>query len=249
MQLRSFILSVFMLIASFANASKQYPYERNVVRYRLSFAPVVGFYKNHQYHTINNKALPGFIGSFKVEWFSGKRSNLMGGIDFYSQGFTFRGYYSAPGNTYEFDQTYAYTHTVSIQEVNMPLLIKTTFISEPDYYVSSYFAGGIVPRYILRSYNLIVNDSTGVTMLDGKGKVDFEHSIGDLPLIPPVKKLNGFIYLGVGAQYNFRGSAKALFFELTYKYGLSRFNYHGYNNSNDLYIRNSNLSFNFGIRF
>ncbi len=245
----SFVFLIAILFATAAFADKEYPYRKGTIRYRLSFAPVASFYKNTPNMTINTKALAGFCASFKTEYFFGKKTNLLIGLEYFDQGFSFQGYYAAPGHTYAFDKTYAYTHTTRVQEIDLPIGLKIAFNSEENNYFSPYFSGGFCPRYIIGSNSLIVNDSTGVTMHDGKGNVDFENNIGLLHPIPMVRKLNGFLYGGVGGQYNFRGSAKALFFEMTYKYGLSRFNYHGDNNSNNLFIKNSNLAFIFGVRF
>lgn len=245
----SFVVICVMLFSTAALASDEFPYRRGVVRHRLSLAPVISFYKNHPQHTINTKAKSGFCLSYKAEVFFGKKTNLLVGLEYFDQGFSFQGYYSAPGHTYAFDKTYAYSHSARVREVNIPVGLKRAFNLEVDNYFSPYFSGGFCPRYIINSTNLIVNDSTGVTLHEGTGDVDFENNIGLLPVIPLAKKLNGFLYAGIGIQYNFRGSAKALFFEMTYKYGLSRFNYHGYKNSNDLNIKNSNLGFIFGIRF
>ena len=92
---------------------------------------------------------------------------------------------------------------------------------------------------------------SGRTNLKGKtiANLGFENNISELFNSESKGKLNGFIYSGVGAQFNFRGSAKALFFEIVYRFGLSRFNYRGNDGSNDLNIRNSNLVFSFGVRF
>lgn len=249
LKIKSFILIVATLITSFAFASEEFPFRRGVVRHRLSFAPVASFYKNHPYHTINTKSKSGFCATYKVEVFSGKKLNLLLGLEYLNQGFSFQGYYARPGYTYAYDKTFAYSHTARVQEINVPIGLKLAFNLEADNYFSPYFSGGFAPRYIINSYNLIVNDSTGITVYEGRGNVDFENNVGLLPFLPPARKLNGFLFGGVGVQFNFRGSAKALFFEMTYKYALSRFNYHGYKNSNDLNIKNSNLAFIFGIRF
>ncbi len=246
---KSFVFLSAILFATAAFADKEFPYRRGVVRHRLSFAPVASFYKNTPDMAINTKAQSGFCASYKVEIFSGKKTNLLIGLEYFDQGFSFQGYYAAPGYTYAFDKTFAYSHTARVREIDVPMGLKVAFNIEEDNYFTPYFSGGFCPRYIINSSNLIVNDSTGITVHEGNGNVDFENNIGLLTGIPNMTKLNGFLYGGLGAQYNFRGSAKALFFEITYKYGLSRFNYHGYNNSNNLFIKNSNLAFIFGIRF
>ena len=215
----------------------------------MSCCSHAAFYKNHELHTINTKPNSGFLISYKGEYFLGKRLNIIGGLEYYTQGFSFLGYYDLTGHTNVYNEIYAYEHTIAIQEVNVPMGVKIAFSTEEDTYFSSYYTGGLSLRFITDSQSLIVNDSIGVTVYEGRGDVGFENNIGKLFNIESQGKFNAFIFSGIGAQFNFRGSAKALFFEMTYRYGLSRFHYRGNNNSNDLNIKNSNLVFSFGVRF
>lgn len=224
---------------------------------RFSIAPTAGIYKNHPQHTTGTKGKAGFCASYKTELLIGRRRSLLVGLDYFSQGLTFKGYYVAPGHTYLFDKSFAYTHDITVHELHVPILIKNALNNEKNSRYTPYYMAGAGFRYILNSYYVITNDSTDDVMYDGKGNMNFEYSVfsqtsnglfsGHGSSI--AKKMNAFIIAGLGFQRNIRDTGKSVFFELTYKYGISRLHYTGYNNSNDLNIKDSFLLFNVGVRF
>lgn len=232
-------------------------YRTGAVKSRISIAPAASLYKNHPQHTTATKANAGFCASYKSEILLGRRMSFLAGLDYLSQGLSFRGYYVAPGYTYLFDKTYAYTHEIRVQELHLPIGVKKAFNSEKDNFYTPYYYGGAGFRYILSSYYIITNDSTETVVYDGKGTMDFEYQVftqlsngifkGKGASV--TKKLNSFIFGGIGIQRNLRDSGKAVYFDLCYKYGISRLHYSGYNNSNNLNIKDSHLLFNFGLKF
>lgn len=225
------------------HAQVKSPYRQYRVTHRLGGGAVVSFYKNNSFHTINTKAKPGFCISYKAEIFMGRKTNLLGGLEYFSHGLSFNGYYSAPGHTYLFDKTFSYKHELRIQEIQLPIGVKVAFNTEKDKLYTPYFFGGVGARYIVGSYALITNDSSGAAVYDDKAKIDFQYQW------QWIKGLNTFFHGGLGLQANFRKSGGAAFFEITYKYGISRLHYSGYQNSNNLYIKDSHLAFSVGFRF
>jgi hypothetical protein len=230
---------------------------RTKIKNRLSLGPVASYYQNHPEHTANTAAQAGFSASYKCEFLLDRKTSLMIGLDYLSQGLTFSGYYSAPGSTYLFDRTFAYTHDIRFQEMELPIIVKQALNVEKDHFYTPYVLGGVGFRYIFSSYYVITNDSTGNEMYDGKGNLSFEHQVAT-QIVNSVfknsqqtitKGFNAFFQIGLGDQYNFRGSGKNMFFEITYKYGISRLHYQGYQNSNDLNIKDANLTFSIGLRF
>ncbi len=227
------------------------------VKHTLSIAPALSMYKNHPQHTADTKRKPAFNASYKAEIRFDRRASFLIGLDYLSQGFTFRGYYVSPGYTYLFDKTYAYTHEVRVQEVQVPIGFKKMFNNEKDNFYTPYFYGGAGLRYLFSSYYIINNDSTETVVYDGKGTMDFEYQVftriankifnGKGSSF--TKKMNSFIYAGFGIQRNMRGTGKAVFFDISYKYGISRLHYTGYNNSNNLNIKDSQLLFSVGYKF
>ena len=217
------------------------PYRPYRLTHRIGVGVVSSFYKNNALHTINTKAKPGFCISYKSELFLGRKTNLLLGLEYFSHGVSFNGYYSAPGNTYLFDETYSYKHELRIQELQLPLAVKLAFNSEKDKPFTAYLFGGVGARYIFSSYAVITNDSTGNAVYDSKVNVDLKYRF--------IKGLNTFLHIGFGLQSNFRKSGGAAFFEVTYKYGISPLHYAGYKHSNDLDIKDAHLAFLVGFRF
>lgn len=217
-------------------------FRKGAIKSRLSVGPVMSFYKNHPEHTVDTKAKGGFCASYKSEILLGRKVSFLVGIEYFNQGLTFRGYYSAPGNTYLFDKTFAYTHDIRMQEIQIPIGFKKAFNYEKDNFYTPYYFGGVGARYLFKSYYVIINDSTENVVYDGKGTMEFEHHV-------VAKAINAFAYGGLGAQYNIRTSAKAIFIDVTYKYGISRVHYEGYQKSNNLNIKESHISFSIGLKF
>ena len=246
-----FILCIICLLPLCAQDPSDY--KRGAVKSRISLGPVLSFYKNHPMHTADTKALSGFSASYKSEILLGRKINILIGLEYFSQGLSFRGYFSAPGSTYLFDKTFAYTHEIRVQEIHIPIGFKRAFNLEKDNLYTSYYFGGLGARFIIGSYYVINNDSTGNVVFDGKANLNFEHhllsDIFQRGENSKINRLNTFIFGGLGTQYNLRASAKAVFFELTYKYGISRLHYQGYQNSNDLNIKESHIMFNLGLKF
>ena len=154
------IIFTILFICCFASLNAQDPanYRKGAIKSRLSLGPVISFYKNHPQHTINTKAKAGFCASYKSEILLGRKINFMFGLEFFHQGLTFQGYYSAPGYTYLFDKTFAYTHEISIQEFQLPIGFKKAFNFEQDNLYTPYFFGGVGGRYLFSSYYVITND-------------------------------------------------------------------------------------------
>ena len=236
-----YILFTFFLIPVFIYAQDGQPYRKGKVKYRLSAGPVISMYKNHPYHTINTKAKAGFNAAAKAEILLGRKTNLITGLEYMSQGLTFKGYYVDTGYTYVFDETFPYTHDIRYNELDIPIGLKLSFASEKEHNVTGYLFGGIGFKYIFGSYIVISSDSTDVTPYDGKGSVGYEHGMIS-------KSFNAFYHGGLGVQKNFRNSGRAAFLELTFKYSLSRIHYSGFENSNNLNIIERNLAITVGLR-
>lgn len=239
--LKYIYLFIFICLASSAVGQYSEPYRKGKMKNRISIAPVKSFYKNDPHMTAGTKAAAGFDASYKSEIFWLRHTNLILGLDYFNYGLKFHGYYAKPGFTYLFDESFAYTHEIRIQEVQLPVALKIAFNSEKEHFYTPYFIGGVGARYIFASYTVISNDSTGLTVFDGKDNIDYENQ-------RVTKGLNAFYHVGLGLQYNFRNSARAIFFEMSFQRGISRFHYDGDSGSNNLNIRGNNLLFSFGFR-
>jgi len=237
------ILAIVALLLSLKCASQDaYSKHNSRVKHRLCAGYVFSFYKNHPQHTANTKSKPGFNAAYKADILLVHKTFLTTGLEFMSQGFKFYGYYKAPQHTYLFDEQFVYLHEVRYNEMQLPLGFKQALNNEKEHFYTAYYFGGIGFRYIIKSETYIENDSTGFPVYEGKTDLIFEHHVID-------KKLNAFYHLGFGFQKNFRTTARALFFEMTYKYNISRLHYVGNATTNALNIRDGNLAITIGIKF
>ncbi len=234
-------LTVCLYFVSNTFAQDAFPYQKGKVKHRISFGPVISFYINHPYMTMDTKRKLGFNVAYKAELLLGRKTNLMLGLEYMSQGLTFKGYYKAPNYTYLFDKTFAYTHELRYNEVQLPLGLKLAFNNEKEHGATPYLFGGVGAKYIFGSYVVITNDSTNTTPYDSKSSIGYEHE-------RIAKGMNGFYFAGLGLQKNYRDSGRAIFLEFTYRYGFSRIHYTGYENSNNLNIKEMNLAITLGFR-
>ena len=236
------VILLFILVPAFSFSQDSQPYSKGKIRHRISLGPVISIYKNDKNHTLNTKAKAGFNAAYKAEILLGRRTNLLVGLEYMTQGLKFNGYYLDTGYTYLYDQTFSYTHEIRYNEVQIPIGLKLAFNREKENGATPYLLGGIGFKYIFGSYTVISSDSLGTTPYDAKGKnVGYEHGLIS-------KQFNAFYHLGLGLQKNFRNSGRAVFIEMTYKYSLSRLHYTGFENSNNLKIKESNLAITVGFR-
>ena len=233
------LLLLLLPLLSFSQDGRAY--RKGRVKHRISAGPVISFYKNDPHFTANTKAKAGANVAYKSEILLGRKTNLLLGLEYMSQGLTFNGYYTDTGYTYLYDKTFAYTHELRYNELQLPIAFKLALNAEKDSRATAYVFGGVGFRYIFGSYTVIASDSVEVSPYDGKGDIGFEHEL-------LIKNFNAYFHAGFGIQKNFRETAKAVFFEVTYKYGISRLHYPGFQNSNNINIKESNLAITVGLR-
>lgn len=236
------VVFYLMTISSCIHAQKESLYSRTIMKHRISIGPVFSFYKIEPNFAIEVKSRIGINIAYKGEFFLGRRTNVLIGVEYLNEGVTFKSYYEAPGYTYLFDKSFAYFHDVRLQRVNLPVSLKLSFNSEKSNTLSTYGLLGAGATYLCKSTTYIESDSTKNSVYEGKTNVRFEN-------YRISKKLSGFYLLGLGAQRNNKINGRALFLELTYNHGLSRLHYEGHEYSNKLEIKNALLAFTFGVRF
>ncbi|MCE3278887.1 MAG: hypothetical protein K0S44_1078 [Bacteroidetes bacterium] len=228
---------LFLSLSSYSQEGRKY----SRLKHRISVGPVITLIKNDPHFTRDTKAKAGFNAAYKAEILLGRKTNVLVGLEYMSQGLTFKGYYKANGYTYLYDETFSYTHEIRYNEVQVPIGLKLAFNSEKDRPSTAYLFGGIGFRYIFSSYIVIASDSTNTTPYDGKGTIEFEHQ-------RVAKGLNGYYQGGLGIQKNYRSTSKALFLELTFKRTFSRIHYSGSKNSNNINFRDNNVAITIGLR-
>jgi len=234
------VVKIFLLLLPLCSYSQE-GRKPSRLKHRISAGPVISLFKNDPHFTINTKAKAGANVAYKTEILLGRKTNVLLGLEYMSQGLKFNGYYADTGFTYLYDETFAYTHELRYNEVQLPIGLKLAFNGDKESPYTGYLFGGIGFRYIFSSYVVISSDSTETTPYDGKGTIGFEHEL-------VMKGFNAFYHGGLGIQKNYRATGKSVFLELTFKRGFSRIHYTGHENSNNINFRDNNLAITFGLR-
>lgn len=236
--------NLFLLIAfaCITNCFAQgYYFRFPPVHHRFSAGGTFSFFSKDPHVMDGIRPLIGYTAGYSAEIEVLDYASLLVGVSYISQGTQFHGYYAAPGYTYKFDGNFAYTHRLRYQMAQLPIGMKFNFNSEADNTVTPYGLLGIGFSYIF-SAKTTISDSTGTRIYKGTTDLKNENSVF-------LKGLNSFAQAGLGIQKNNRDNGKAIFLEFVYKYDVSRLNYAGYQNSNRINFRNSNVSVIVGLKF
>lgn len=237
---------ILVLILAFAHktncVAQGYYFRFPPVHHRFSAGGTFSFFSKDPHVVKSIRPLIGYCANYSAEIEIFDKASLMIGLSYTSLAAQFQAYYAAPGYTYVFDGTFAYTHRLRYQMVQLPIGMKFNFNSEADNFFTPYGLLGIGFSYILSAKTTIVSDSTDTRVY--KGNADLTNENAAL-----LKKLNSFAQAGLGIQKNNRNNGRALFLEFSYKYDVSRLHYGGYQNSNRINFRNSNVSVIVGVTF
>lgn len=202
---------------------------------------VVPFYSNNPYHTIDTQGAFSFNAGYKkiIRVLEG---SFECGVEYVNEGLSFKSYYFAPGYSKLYDKTFPYTHDVRMNELQIPLLFRHTFNKENKHKATPYFTAGWALRILMYSSTSIQSIADGTEVYSGQTDLSFQYPF-------PWNNFGSLLQGGLGLQFNNIQTQSALFFELNYKLGISAFHYTGANASNDLIIKDSNLTINVGYKF
>ncbi|HET6224850.1 MAG TPA: outer membrane beta-barrel protein [Bacteroidia bacterium] len=237
------ILFLLIIFACSVNGVAQgYYFRLPPVNHRFSAGATFSFFSKDPHVVKSIRPLIGYNANYNCEIELFDNSSLIVGLSYVNLGTQFQGYYAAPGHTYAFDGTFAYTHRLRYQMTQLPIGMKLNFNAEADNSITPYLLLGIGFSYIINAKTTIVNDSTDMQVYKGTADLTNENSV-------LLKKLNSFGQAGFGIQKNNRNNGRALLLEFIYKYDVSRLHYAGYQNSNRVDFRNSNISVIVGMKF
>lgn len=239
--MKRLLILLFSLFAMHIHGQDASPAKKIRTNKRLYAGIVIPFYMNNPDHTEETKKGFAFNVGFK-RTFKLLSTNIETGLEYINHGLSFRSYYFAPGYSKLYDKTYPFTHTIRINEFQLPIVLKQSLGRETKSRATSYFTVGWAWRYLVYSKTSIESMSDGVQVYDGKTNTSFEYPF-------PWGRFGSILQGGLGLQFNNLLTQSALFFEVNYKYGISRFHYVGKQNTNSLFIKDSNISINVGYKF
>lgn len=236
------ILSIWALLAlQFYATAQGETYKKKRTNKRIYIGTLAAFYSNNPDHTIDTKGKTSFNFGFK-RTFNIFTTNIDVGLEYVNQGFSFNSYYFAPGYSKLYDKTFPFTHNIRMNELQVPILLKQPLGKESKNKVSSYLALGWAWRIIMYSRTSIASTNDGIQVYDGLTDINFKYPF-------PWKHFGSLLQAGLGLQFNNLHTHTALFFETYYKLSISPYIYTGNVNTNNLLIKDSNISINVGYKF
>ena len=228
-----------VLVSQFAFAQMEIQHRK--VFYRLGIGPVLSFYKNNPYHSSSNVASAAYQFSFITEFRVSRRTAFLTGLEYFMHGLSFNSYYFPPGTNRLYNDNFNYHYSVVMNEINLPLLVRFNPHLEEKHHFSPYTSFGYDLRYTLLTHLNVKSNLDGTEPFDGFTKTTFEH-----PYYFP--QLASFLAFNVGVQKTSSVSHKGVFFEINFKYGLTRFLIDDTFTPGSLYIRNYHLAFTLGCK-
>lgn len=235
-----------------AHAFPNYPYRRSFTGFSASAMTLYSIYKVDTRHSMPATARMGFGGNARLEMVFTRNFRILLGADVISQSCSFNTYYFAKNQSQIFDLDYHYQHSLRTWELHIPLMFRLAFTrNEDDVDNSVYGLCGWATKVHVAAHTNVTNLDDGQEVYNGKTRLDFENwFIG--------KKFGNELVAGIGLTHRFHHSPESVFFELIYRYGLSRYTYYGnptgglgsYNgdSTNSLLMKNASLSFGIGFR-
>jgi hypothetical protein len=173
--------------------------------------------------------------------------NIMGaefdiGLEYVNQTLSFDSYYFAQGYSVFYDKTYSFEHDLILYEFQLPVLYRKNFGNPSRKKTTSYFTIGWALRYFSYASTSIQDIPAGTQVFEGKTNLTFEY-----PFLS--EHLGTLVQAGFGLQFNNHLTRKAIFVDLNYKFAVTRLNYTGVSNSNNLFIHDSNFTLTLGRKF
>jgi hypothetical protein len=239
---KKIIVLLATLIYTGTSSGQGIYYQTISLKHRISGGAMLSFFGKDPHALTKVNPLFGFTAGYASEIDIIDNLNLLVGLTYTNQALQFNGYYVAPGHTYIFDNSFAYTHRLRFQNIQLPISLKFNLNTEADNAYTPYLMLGFGFSYLYNAKASITSDSTGNRIYNGKADLAFENFVFN-------KKFNSFFQGGFGIQKNMRKKEKALFLDFIYKYDIARLYYTGHEDSNAIRFRNSSLSVVVGLKF
>lgn len=216
----SFILLLtFCAIHAQEDGGKQLRNNRKnpYVKTRIGFSPVLSLYKSNKNHTTRAKPKMAFHFSLKEEIRLDKKNQnfLLVGVEYMYHGVNFNSYYFYEDSLKLYTpERLKYKYSLTIHELDFPVLLKHSFQKETNTLLSSYIFAGYNYRWLVDA-RLNVSES-GEEVVNQYERLTFKN-----PAFNPVN--SSFFTVGAGFQKNTPLKHNGIYAELQFKYALSPF--------------------------
>lgn len=181
---------------------------------KISFSPVLGFYKANKHHAGKASQKMSFCLSIKEEFRIDKKSKFFIGVgaEYMLHGVKFDSYYFPKDSLKLYNGNMNATYNLTIQELDIPVYLKRSFQREDNSLLSGYVFAGYNYRMILKSVMSV--SYYGDEVQYDNGNLQFKIPVG-------TKTGSSFLSAGAGFQKNNPNKHKAVYAEIQFKYGLS----------------------------
>jgi hypothetical protein len=239
MMQRALTLILLFILPLLAPAQE---YKTKKFKKRIYFGPAIASYKNNTDFTVNTRPRMGVNLGVRFEYMFNGYNSLCFAAEYLTHGLSFDSYYFDLGQVTLYDKTFPYHHQARLHEAQLPVLFKYNFQKENNKARNTYLLIGWGYRYILASYSYITNISNGRAAWEGPTDATAEN-----PLL--LKRGSSMLMAGIGFERNNLPKERAIYLELLYKYGLSRFQYNGSGTAAPFFIKDAFTCINVGAKF
>jgi len=236
---RSAIVLLCVLLVGVTNAQEKKKERKNFLR--VVAGPVLSFYQNNPFHTSDSKPRYAFFVAAYEDIKIYNDFTFMTGVEYARHGLTFNSYYLAPGHQYLYDKNFDYNYRLTLQEIRLNFLLKEVIGIETRNIITGYTSCGYVMRYVFDPDLHVSSNLTGAEVFNGEPGISFEHDLFR-------KNISSAVKFIAGAQRNYFKSHRALFFECSFTFALSRFQLKQSFTPSSLYINGSFLQLGLGIK-
>lgn len=232
--------------------SNPLPYRRSLVGFSGGAMGMVSFFDVDLRHSAPASPLAGFGATARLEFVFTRNFRILLGGDVISQSCAFDTYFFAKNHSTIYDNRYNYHHVLRTWELHLPVMFRLAFTkNEDDRNNSLYGLGGWALKFNLFSHTKVTQIDTDEEIYKGPTQIPFENAILG-------KRTGNELIAGLGFTHRFNHSMESIYFEVIYRYGLSRFTYLGDadggfggiadESTNILLIGNRSISIGIGFR-
>lgn len=162
------------------------------------------------------------------------------GAEYLVHGMNFKSYYFKPDSLPLYTGKFNYSYGLYMHEAHIPLQLRLSFKNEKNAVVSPYALIGYQLRYI--TFTQVQVSQNGNVFVKETADMQFKNKL-------ITSKLNSGITLTFGLQRNPLNSGVNPFVEVNWRYGFSPYSFQKSYAPNSLYMNNSFLGLNLGLRF
>lgn len=213
------------------------------VKTRLGISPVLSLYKVNKNHATPAKPKMAYNISLKEEirLDRNNREFLMFGVEYMYHGVNFNSYYFYSDSLKLYTPDHLkYKYSLTIHELDFPILLKHSFQKETNSLLSGYIFAGYYYRWLIDGQLQVTEN--GNELVNQYEPLRFK--------IPAFNTVNSsFLSLGAGFQKNTPLMHNAVYAELQFKYGLSPIYFSESFAPSSMYISSHFLLLTVGLKF